>query len=164
MSLENQSSLHPSCQHINARGHRCRMLAAPPRKSSADEPQPLLCPYHSARRTARAALPDPEALARELLRGVHQFSDAASVNRFLGNLLRQVARRRIPRRDALALAYISQLLINTLSPLQKERDDQRDTEAGHLLLQYVADARAARRARENSSEDQPRDEPLRQPS
>ena len=147
-----------SCQHLNARGHRCRMLALPQREIAAGETQPRLCAYHSARISARAALPDPEAVARDLLRGVDDFSRAGSVNRFLANLLRQLARRRIPRRDALALAYISQLLINTLSPLQREREDLRDAETGRELLSFVAQSREARLARENSNGDAHRDE------
>jgi hypothetical protein len=154
MSLENRSDQH-FCQHSGARGRRCRMLVAPAPEDSA-ESHPQFCAYHLAQRKAKAAFPDPETLARELLRGVSQFSDASSVNRFLGNLLRQVARHRIPRRDAIALAYISQLLINTLGPLQKERDDLRDdlrdAEASRILLEHVAQARRARLAREHAEE------------
>jgi hypothetical protein len=146
------SSIHRLCQHVNARGHRCRMVAMPAQENARKEDQPRFCAYHSTQRAAKAAPPDPEAVARDLLRGVSSLADAASVNRFLANLLRQLAHRRIPRRDALALAYISQLLINTLGPLQKERDDLRGAEAGRILLEHVAQAREARLARQQSEE------------
>lgn len=146
------SPIHRSCQHVNARGHCCRMLALPAQEGAPGENQPLLCAYHSAQAAAKASLPDREAVARDLLRGVSSLADAASVNRFLANLLRQLACRRIPRRDALALAYISQLLINTLGPLQKEREDLRSAEAGRILLEHVAQAREARLARQQSEE------------
>ena len=41
------------------------------------------------------------------------FTDPPSVNRFLGNLLKLVAVKRVPRRDAVAMAYISQLILNS---------------------------------------------------
>lgn len=127
------------------------MLVAPAPENPSGEPQPQFCAYHLARNHAKAPLPDPDTVARELLRGVPGFSDAASVNRFLGNLLRQLARRRISRRDAIALAYVSQLLINTLNPLRKDREDKLDAESGRILAQYMAQIRQAREAQKNSN-------------
>jgi len=54
--------------------------------------------------------------AAELLACVSDFGDAASVNRFLGNLVKQVTLKRIPRRDAITLAYICQLLLIASAP------------------------------------------------
>src|SRR6202035_739416 len=64
------------CRHIDGRGHRCRMLVM---SIDAD-----LCAYHAQRRlqTQRGS----EAAATELLASVSDLRDAASVNRFLGNL------------------------------------------------------------------------------
>ena len=64
------------------------------------------------------------ALAAELLGGIRNFSKPDSVNRFLGNLVKQLARKRIGRRAALALAYISQLFLNTFPAMQRQRDDE----------------------------------------
>jgi hypothetical protein len=77
-----------------------------------------LCAYHSQRRlqTQRGG----ETAAAELLGCVSDFSDAASVNRFLGNLVKQVTLKRIPRRDAVTLAYICQLLLNSLGAINRE--------------------------------------------
>jgi len=38
---------------------------------------------------------------------MEDFSTANSINAFLGNLVKQLARKRIARCDAIALAYIS---------------------------------------------------------
>ena len=97
------------CRHIDGRGHRCRMLVM--------SPTATLCSHHAQRRlqTQRGS----EAAA-ELLARVSDFSDAASVNRFLGNLVKQVTLKRIPRRDAITLAYICQLLLNSLGAINRE--------------------------------------------
>jgi hypothetical protein len=76
------------------------------------------CAYHSARRSETQC--KSEAAAAELLGCVSDFSDAASVNRFLGNLVKQVTLKRIPRRDAITLAYICQLLLNSLGAINRE--------------------------------------------
>src|SRR5437879_2366201 len=97
------------CRHVDGRGHRCRMLVM--------SPTATLCSHHAQRRlqTQRGS----EAAA-ELLARVSDFSDAASVNRFLGNLVKQVTLKRIPRRDAITLAYICQLLLNSLGAINRE--------------------------------------------
>ena len=97
------------CRHVDARGHRCRMLVM--------SPTATLCSHHAQRRlqTQRGS----ETAAAELLACVSDFSDA-SVNRFLGNLVKQVTLKRIPRRDAITLAYICQLLLNSLGAINRE--------------------------------------------
>jgi hypothetical protein len=98
------------CRHIDAQGRRCRMLVMSATGS--------LCAYHAQRRlqTQRGS----EIAAAELLASVSDFSDAASVNRFLGNLVKQVTLKRVPRRDAITLAYICQLLLNSLGAINRE--------------------------------------------
>jgi hypothetical protein len=108
--MSQQLDPNQQCQHISPRGQRCRMLRA----SNKD----ALCVRHL--RQAAASQPDAEAFAAELLGDIEDFATADSVNFFLGNLVRQLARKRIERRDAIALAYICQLLLNSLSPLKKE--------------------------------------------
>ena len=104
------------CRHIDALGRRCRMFVATPdiAPSALDSLQDQaaeLCPHHAQRllRRHRAT----EATAAELLASVIDFTDPPSVNRFLGNLLKLVAVKRVPRRDAVAMAYISQLILNS---------------------------------------------------
>ena len=113
--IDNDESLR--CRHIDALGRRCRMFVATPEITSGDTPDDLqdqaaeLCPHHAQRilRRRRAT----EATAAELLASVSDFTDPPSVNRFLGNLIKLVAVKRIPRKDAVALAYISQLILNS---------------------------------------------------
>jgi hypothetical protein len=109
-------SASQTCQHINARGHRCRLLSA------GDS---ILCAHHARRSSSQ---PSDEAVAAELLAGIddlpvalRQVASAASVNLFLGNLLKLLARKRIRRHDAVALAYICQLLLNSLAAMNREQ-------------------------------------------
>jgi len=98
------------CRHIDGRGHRCRMLVM---SIDAD-----LCAHHAQRHLQ--AQRGSETAASELLACVSDFSDAASVNRFLGTLVKQVTLKRIPRRDAVTLAYICQLLLNSVGAINRE--------------------------------------------
>jgi hypothetical protein len=94
-----------------------------------------LCSYHAAR--LGTPPPDPETLAAELLGPIEDFGTADAVNMFLGNLLKQLARKRIARRDALAMAYVSQLLLNSLPALRRENEDEMDAVAGHEILEAM---------------------------
>ncbi len=67
---------------------------------------------------------DPEVLAAELLDDINSFTIADEVNLFLGNLVRQLARKRIARRDAIALAYISQLILTSQTAMARQRADE----------------------------------------
>jgi hypothetical protein len=79
-----------------------------------------MCAHH-ARQERRHGRPDDEALAAaELLASIEDFSSASSVDRFLGNIVRQFARKRIDRLDAVALTYMSQMLLNSLSAMERE--------------------------------------------
>jgi hypothetical protein len=78
------------------------------------------CSEHARQQETRQQTPDPEVVAAELLGDLEDFSTADAVNRFLGNLVKQLARQRIARRDAIALAYLCQLLLNSLPPMWKE--------------------------------------------
>jgi hypothetical protein len=78
-----------------------------------------MCAHH-ARQERRHGRPDDEALAAELLASIEDFSSASSVDRFLGNTVRQFARKRIDRLDAVALTYMSQMLLNSLSAMERE--------------------------------------------
>jgi hypothetical protein len=106
------------CQYRDARGRGCRMLAInPPNPISLAEDSALdvstegLCAFHARRLRDRERA--GQATAAELLASVTDFTDPPSVNRFLGNLLKLVAVKRLPRRDAVAMAYISQLILNS---------------------------------------------------
>jgi hypothetical protein len=118
----------------------------------ATDPAASFCSEHAQRQEKHQQTPDPETLAAELLGELEDFATADAVNHFLGNLVKQLARKRIARRDAIALAYLCQLLLNSLPPLWKEIEEERDVAAGHDLLQGLARDRAARLAEQQSSE------------
>jgi hypothetical protein len=104
----------------------------------------LLCPYHL--RQARASQHDPEALAAELLESTGNLNTADRVNALLANVTKQLARQRIDRRDALAIGYLAQLLLNTVPGVQKEYQAIRAAEAKQALRKSIAQARGARHA------------------
>jgi hypothetical protein len=111
------------CRHIDASGRRCHMLVM---SATAG-----LCAYHAQRRLQIQR--GSEAAATELLACVSDFSDAASVNRFLGNLVKQVTLKRIPRRDAITLAYICQLLLNSLGAINREESLRLEESSAEVL-------------------------------
>jgi hypothetical protein len=131
------------CTH-NTRNGRCRMPAT---DSAAS-----FCSEHARQEETHQQTPDPETLAAELLGELEDFSTADAVNHFLGNLVKQLARKRIARLDAIALAYLCQLLLNSLPPMWKEIEEERDIAAGHELLQSLAREHAARLAEQQSPE------------
>jgi hypothetical protein len=102
----------------------------------------LSAPINLAQCNAQSLQTD-EAVANELLSGVEDFSTAASVNRYLGNLLKQIARKRIHGRDAIAQAYVCQLLLNSLPALdrQRERENPEPTVA-ERHAEFLAQLRA----------------------
>ena len=109
------------CHYQNARGQRCNMLTDANHRSGNGAQRPTLCAYHSGRLKATIPTVDPEVLAAELLTDIDSFTTADEVNLFLGNLVRQLARKRIARRDAIALAYISQLILTSQTAMARQR-------------------------------------------
>jgi hypothetical protein len=118
----------------------------------ATDPTTNFCSEHARQEDNPQQSPDPETLAAELLGDIVNFTSADSVNLFLGNLVKQLARKRIARRDAIALAYLCQLLLNSLTPLWKEIEEERDVAAGQELLQGLARDGAAALAEQQSPE------------
>ena len=145
-----QHTVH-QCQFENARGQRCHMLIDTNHRSSNGATAPALCAYHANRLRASVPAVKPEVLAADLLGDIRDFSTPASVNLLLGNLVKQLALKRIARRDAIALAYISQLLLNSFPALERalEADKQAAQKAENArvnaLIRQQARERAARR-------------------
>jgi hypothetical protein len=131
------------CQHISAKGRRCHMLIDKHHRPPNGEKRPPLCVYHANSLKASTPAPDPEVIAAELLGSIEDFATADAVNLFLGNLLKQLARKRIARRDAIALAYLCQLLLNSLPALRRESEDELDASAGRFLTSGLLRSGAA---------------------
>jgi hypothetical protein len=140
------------CQHISLKGRRCHMLIDKNHRSLNGEKRSTLCAYHADRSRASSPAPDPEAIAAELLGSIEDFSTADEINLFLGNLVKQFARKRIARQDAVALAYLCQLLLNSLTPLRREEQEEQDNAAGEDLLNSLARSQAARLAEQQANE------------
>jgi len=79
---------------------------------------------HHVRRVRKAA---DEALTAELFASTDDFSTAASVNRFIGNVIKQFALKRIHQRDAATFGYLGQLLLNGI--VARQREEVRAAEA-----------------------------------
>jgi hypothetical protein len=76
-----------------------------------------LCIYHA--RSEQQLLAADQA-ARQLVSLSGDFRTASDINHVLGKLFSLVAQNRIPRRDAVALAYIGQLLLQSLPEVRNE--------------------------------------------
>jgi hypothetical protein len=125
------AALAPHCQFVSPGGRHSRMLAAPGHDS--------LCSFHLNKSKEKAALTDPDAVAAQLFPRSEAFATPESVNRFLGKLMKQLARKRIDRRDALALAYIAQLLLSTFPAIKRNNEDA-DDDGDVAGLQFLRDA------------------------
>ena len=146
LSTSVSTTIDSHCQHISPKGNRCHMLTDATHRPANGAARPTLCAYHADRLKATLPIVDPEVLAADLLGDIDDFSTAGSVNLFLGNLVKQLARKRIARRDAIALAYISQLLLNSLPALEREVEAVNEAEKEAEKFAF------ARRLRERSRE------------
>jgi len=109
------------CRHTSADRRRCRMPASPGHDS--------LCLPHWQRQKR-----DAQAVSAELLGPFRELTTATAVNHALAKLFSLVAQGRIASRDAAVLAYIGQLLLNSLGAVLHEAQLARghDQWHGHL--------------------------------
>jgi len=145
------------CQFFFADGRRCR--------SPRGEAHPTLCVSH-ARSEAKAA--QAASLADELAPLSGSFNTASDVNHVLGNLFSLLAQNRIPRRNAVALGYLAQLLLQTLPAVREELTQCLGDEAWDETLEcvYCEDETeaedetetGAKAQAEGQAEDQPEDQ------
>jgi hypothetical protein len=123
-----KSLIANQCNHINARGRRCRMLIA------SDEDS--FCTHHSAQ--SAVSQPGEDSLAAELLN-----STVGEVNALLGNVTKLLARKEIDRKDAVAFGYLSQLMLCSLSGMEKLSDEERDAQALNEVNKDIREMRAS---------------------
>lgn len=97
------------CTHCTNDGRLCRMPFAPNHKT--------LCAHHALQ---DLQLHNSKLVTEEILGPLGDFRSAFAINRALGKLFTVTAENRIPVRNAAVLAYISQLLLQTLHPLRGE--------------------------------------------
>jgi hypothetical protein len=102
------------CQHTTADARRCRM----PRVNAHVN----FCGTHllAQQRRLRA---DPARRAQDALDGITDLRSATAVNHVLGNLTALLTDGRIDDRKAVILAYLCQLLLQSISMAKRERWD-----------------------------------------
>ncbi len=108
--MSGKLQLDNRCRNKTADGRRCSMLRM--------DDHPSLCRQHQRQQLQPET--DPKTLAAELLGSIQDFNTATAVNQALGRLFALLAGNRLPPRNAAILAYICQLLLNTLPAVQQE--------------------------------------------
>lgn len=91
------------CSHLDAAQRRCRMLVS--------ATHPSLCGHHAEleRQAAEAA-----RLATELTGASLETKSAAEINQVLAQLFSAVSNKKVDVRQASLLAYIAQLMLQTI--------------------------------------------------
>src|SRR5882672_8124841 len=138
MSPKPSITIDHQCRHISPKGNRCHMLIDENHRPPQGTSRPKLCAYHADRLRVTIPIVEPEVLAADLLGDIQDFSTAGSVSLFLGNLVKQLARKRIARRDAIALAYISQLLLHSLPAVEREAAAERQARKEAEITRFNA--------------------------
>ena len=157
MSPKPSITIDHQCRHISPKGNRCHMLIDENHRPPQGTSRPKLCAYHADRLRVTIPIVEPEVLAADLLGDIQDFSTPGSVNLFLGNLVKQLACKGIARRDAIALAYISQLLLNSFPALEraaaaeKKAAEEKETARIDALIRQQARERAARRLQQSTN-------------
>ncbi len=114
------------CQQLTSDGRRCLM--------SRMKGHPSLCFVHAQR---QQQVLDPKRVAAELLGPFEDLKTANAVNHALGSLFLLVAQNRIPPRHAAVLAYIGQLLLQSLRPVRSEVTDAWGYKSWDVALRRV---------------------------
>src|SRR6267378_3915405 len=127
LSASVSTGIDSHCQHISPKGQRCHMLIDQHHRPSNGAARPTLCAYHADRLRATVPAVDPEVLADELLTDINSFTTADEVNLFLGNLVRQLARKRIAgrRQRSSELASLGNQQSTSAAPEPATNDPQR---------------------------------------
>jgi len=99
----------PRCTHTTANGSRCRMLCMNDKSS--------LCQMHFDQ---QRRFEEDDLAAGQLLGPVEDLQTPAQINDALRRLFQVLARQRIPPRNAAILAYICQLLLTSLSVMERQ--------------------------------------------
>jgi hypothetical protein len=98
------------CSFSTSDGRRCTALTYPGHAS--------LCHQHL--RKELEGLPPAQDVATGILSSIHNFQSAAAINAALGRIFALLAAGRITRQDALSLAYLCQLMLQSLKGFKHE--------------------------------------------
>jgi hypothetical protein len=97
------------CRFTTIDGRRCRMFRAKGHKS--------LCLTHAQQ---EEQMLNAEAVAAELIGPVEEYQTALCVNRTLGCLFNLIAQKRISNKDGALLAYVGQMLLQSVGSTIRE--------------------------------------------
>jgi|SRR5580692_12500374 hypothetical protein len=139
-----KSPIVNQCNHINARGRRCRMLLASDEES--------FCMHHLAK--SSIARLDDETIAGELLNSTGDLTTRDDVNALLRNVAKLFACRMIDRKEAVAFGYLSQLMLCSFSGIDEKLESKRDALALDEVNKDIREMRArflAHRAAANAA-------------
>jgi hypothetical protein len=110
MDKRSNATDHDLCHFSFADGRRCRMLRHPD--------HPGLCPFHSREERQRI---ESERIGTELAATLTgHFYTATDVNHVLGKVFTALAQDRISIKKARALAYLGQLMLQSISTVKDE--------------------------------------------
>lgn len=107
--------IDPRCKYVAASGRRCRALAS--RDTSRVSGYSAFCLTHAQ---MEQQFLDAKSVAEDLIGPIDDFRTNTTINAILGHLLKLVAQNRIPLRNANALSYICQLLLNSNEGVRHE--------------------------------------------
>jgi hypothetical protein len=107
--------IDPRCKYVAASGRRCRALAS--RDTSRTSGYSAFCLTHAQ---MEQQFLDAESVAEDLIGPIEDFRTNTAINEVLGHLLKLVAQNRIPLRNANAISYICQLLLNSNEGVRHE--------------------------------------------
>jgi hypothetical protein len=104
-------STHPEfCQYTFSDNRQCRML----RQTN----HPTLCPFHA--RDEQQLLESHTLGAQIATSYTGDFLTAADINHVLSKVFTALAQTRIPQRTAVTMAYLGQIMLQTLPLVKKE--------------------------------------------
>jgi hypothetical protein len=97
------------CRFTTIDGRRCRMYRAKGHR--------FLCMTHAQQ---EEQILNAETVAAELIGPVHEYQTALCVNRTLGCLFNLIAQKRISNKDGALLAYVAQMLLQSVGSTIKD--------------------------------------------
>ena len=134
--------LHFFCEDISMPSARCTYSASDGRRcTSLTYPgHSFLCHQHLRKELDFA--PPSEDVATDLLSSIQNFQSAAAINAALGKIFALLAAGRIKRQEAIAMAYICQLMLQSLKELKQEisettYEDTRTKDVCHVLAARI---------------------------
>jgi hypothetical protein len=110
--LSSQSALK-HCQHRGSAGRRCRMPVSDPASG--------FCFHHAAQQKKQD---DAADLSAALTGNSEEFRSVEGINQSLGELYKLLAQNRISPRRAAVLAYISNLLLRTVTAMENLHEEE----------------------------------------